>query len=311
MKSLQQRVVVFLLGLLLHGSLQAKDYVIAVRANLGIDAAYQKWQATVDYLNNRIPEHHFSLLPIVSLQDISSRAGNKEFDFLLTNPSSYVDVKKRYGARALVTLNNKRGSTAQARFGSVIFTHVLNTEIKDIADLENKRLMVVSKQAFGGWQLAWLEMLENGFNPIEKLKALKETASGVQQDVVLAVLNRNVDAGVVRTDLLERMEQKGHLDMRYLRVINNKEVRDFPFFLSTKLYPEWAFSSLNHISDSLSVQVKLALLSIKRDSIAAINGHYVGWVVRADYTVVENMMKELEVGPFAIEANNRVARKTK
>ena len=299
----QMKCLIFglLIALISMGHSWATDFKVAVRAHNGLEIAIKTWQPTFDYLSQKLAPHTFTIVPIISLDEISVRTGNAEFDFVLTNPSSYVEIEKLHGAYALTTLNNKRANTAQSRFGSVIFTHGRNTDIVSLHDLENKSLMVVSKPAFGGWRVAWLEMLEQGFDPIEKLKELKFTKSRTQQEVVQAVLDGKVDAGVVRTDLLERLEAANKIDMRYLRIINNKDIREFPFFLSTKLYPEWAVAALNHISSAQAKEVADVLLSISKDNVAAKKGKYIGWIAPKDYSVVAGLMKRLEVGPYALK----------
>jgi len=279
--------------------LWAAEYKVGVRAHRGLDYAIKQWQPTLDELAKQIKEHSFILKPIVSLDEISKTAGQAGFDFLLTNPSSYIEVEQLYGARALATLNNKRANTAQSRFGSVIFTHAQNMDILTINDLENRTVMVVSKPAFGGWRAAWLEMLEQGFDPYKKLKNLLYTESRTQSEVVRAVLEGKVDAGVVRTDQLERLEANGKLDMRYLRILNNKDVKGFPFFLSTKLYPEWAFASLKHVPNRDADRVVEVLLTIKKESKAAQSGKYIGWISPKDYGLVKQLMQRLKVGPYA------------
>lgn len=279
--------------------LSAADYKVAVRAKQGLEKAIKKWQPTLDELSKQLKGHSFSLIPILSLDEISKRAGQGDFDFVLTNPSSYVEIEQLYGATALVTLNNKRANTAQSRFGSVIFTHARSTDILTVHDLEDKTLMAVSKPAFGGWRVAWLEMLAQGFDPQSKLKSLEFSKSRTQPEVVQAVLDRKVDAGVVRTDQLERLEAAGKIDLRYLRILNIQDVREFPFFLSTKLYPEWPLAALKHIPEKQAQQIAEVLLAISKDSQAAQKGKYVGWVKPKDYTPVKQLMQRLKVGPYA------------
>ena len=199
----------------------------------------------------------------------------------------------------MATLNNKRANTGQDSFGSVIFTHVRNTDIINIKDLKNKKLIAVSKPAFGGWRVAWLEMLEQGFDPHKQLKTLMFTKSKTQPEVVWTVRDGKADVGVVRTDLLERLEAKGKIDLRYFRIINNKDIKNFPFFLSTKLYPEWAFAAMKSVPTKLAQQVQQTLHAISSDSLAAKNGNYIGWLSERDYTSVQELMKKLKVGPFA------------
>lgn len=299
MKTIRISILSVLIAFCLIQNTFSAEYIVAVRAIRGIEAAHQQWQATVDVLNKSIPEHHFTLVPILSLDDLSRKSGLGEFDFVLTNPSSFVEIQMLHGASALATLNNKRANTAQDRFGSVIFTHVRNEDILTLHDLKNKKLMAVAEPAFGGWRVAWLEMLEQGFNPQRELKDLQFAKGKTQPEVVWAVRDGLVDAGVVRTDILERLERAGKIDMRYFRILNNKDIRDFPFFLSTALYPEWPFAALKHISPEVHKKVSDCLLKISSNETAAISGQYVGWVSPRSYLSVQNLMEQLNVGPYS------------
>lgn len=286
-----------LLGLILSANLFAVEYKVAVRAMNGIDAAVKQWQPTIDILNTSLPAHHFSLIPIISLEAISKSAGQGEADFILSNPSSYIEIQANYGAIVLATLNNRRANTAQNRFGSVIFTHVRNEDILTLHDLKNKKLIAVSESAFGGWRVAWLEMLKQGFNPHQDVKALMFTKHKTQEEVVWAVRDAVADVGVVRTDLLERLETAGKIDMRYYRVINNQNIKDFPFFLSSELYPEWPFIALTHVPAEVTNQVGEVLMNIASDSQAAQTGQYVGWTAPQKYDSVKKLMQRLAIAP--------------
>ena len=299
MKFFVKDSAILLFLLLFSPALFSADYTVAVRAIRGIDAAVKSWTATIDVLNKQLSPHIFTLKPILNLNELSDATGRGEYDFVFTNPSSFVDIEQLYGAKALATLNNKRANTAQDSFGSVIFTHAHNTDILKLKDLKGKTLMAVSKPAFGGWRVAWLEMLEQGFDPDKDLKALMFTKNSIQTEVVWAVRDGKADAGVVRTDLLERLETKGKIDMRYFRIINNKDIKAFPFFLSTKLYPEWAFAATKSVPTKLAQRVQQTLHAISSDSLAAKKGNYVGWLPARDYSSVKKLMKKLKVGSYA------------
>lgn len=299
MKFFHKYITVLLPALLFSHGLFATEYKVAVRAHHGMKVAGKQWQATVDVLNKQISQHTFTLIPVLSLTELTQRVSKGEFDFVLTNPSSYVEIEQLYGAKALATLNNKRANTQQKSFGSVIFTHAKNVDILSLKDLKGKTLMAVSEPAFGGWRVAWLEMLEQEFDPNSELKKLMFAKNKTQPEVVWAVRDGKADVGVVRTDLLERLEAKGEIDMRYFRIINNKDVKRFPFFLSTKLYPEWAFSVMKNVPTETSQKVQQALHAITTTSQAAQAGKYIDWVAPQDYGSVKVLMQKLKVGPYA------------
>lgn len=303
MKQSGYALLIIILGILPGQWLFASEFRVAVRAHQGIENARGQWQGTIDVLSAKIPEHTFKLVPIIGLDEIVQAAGRGEFEFILTNPSSYVELNILHGARALVTLNNRRANTAQSQFGAVIFTHTRSEHILRLEDLKGMRVMGVSELAFGGWRVAWLEMLEHGIDPYKDLKALLFAEGKTQPEVVKAVLEGMVDVGVVRTDQLERMAASGEVDLRYLRILNSHDTKGFPFFHSTPLYPEWAFASMPSVPARLAQRVRQVLQGIPEDSYAASKGQYVDWITALDYGPADNLMKRLKVGPYVNKKN--------
>jgi len=162
--------VITLIMLSYESVLHANEYKVAVRAHQGVNEAQKKWQSTLRKINKELPEHQFTLVPILNLTEISQRVRNSDVDFVLTNLFSYVEIEQLYKAKALVTLNNKRANMTQSQLGSVIITQASNEEIFAIKDLKGKRFMAVSKLAFGGWNVVLMEMMDQGFYPYSELK---------------------------------------------------------------------------------------------------------------------------------------------
>ena len=275
----------------------ADTFRIGVRAHHGIYQCTLQWQATFDYLSKKIPQHKFVMVPIVSLRELLLDAGHKKFDFVLTNPSSYVEMETRYGASAILTLRNNLHGKAYSQFGSVIFTLKNNRDINTIADLKGKRLVAVSEPAFGGWRVAQREMQLAGFNPYRQAKNIS-FSGGIQQDVVRIVQLGNADVGIIRTDTLERMAEEKKIRLSDFKIINKKSSVGFPFLLSTRLYPEWSLVRLRHTPVDISKQVALALLTMPPSAEAAVKGKYIGWTVPEDYQPVHELMKDLRIGPY-------------
>lgn len=269
---------------------------IGLRAHSGIEKSMLQWKLTADYLSKKIPEHKFVMVPIVGLGEILQAAENNQFDFVLSNPSSYVEMEQRFGASAILTLRNKRQGKPYSRFGSVIFVRK-DSNINEIKDLEGKNIIAVSERAFGGWQVALRELLREGFDIENKAKQIS-FSGGVQQNVVSIVRSGNADVGIVRTDMLERLAQSGEISLDDFKVINKKSSAEFPFYHSTQLYPEWAFAKMRNTSTELSKKIALELLTIEASHPAAMAGKYVGWTVPEDYQPVHNLMKDLKVGPY-------------
>ena len=178
----------------------------------------------------------------------------------------------------------------------MIFTTADNEGINTLDDLKGKKFAAVDETSFGGWQVAWKELLDHGIDPQKQFARLDFL--GTQDKVVMAVLNHEMDAGTVRTDTLERMSAEGKIDLNQIKVINQKEDPNFPFLLSTKLYPEWPLAKTAHISDELGHQVALALMQMNPDDQAAVDGLIKGWTIPQSYRTVEDTLKSLKVSPY-------------
>lgn len=303
MRSIGTRLVCGVFTMLLSGlSLPAPGYAdefkIGLRAYKGIELAIMQWQPTVDFLNEKIPQHHFTLIPYIDNSQLNQALSRGEFDFVFTNSAAYVEHASRYGVRPVATLINKREGLGLSVYGTVIFTRAERDDLNTLADLKGKTFMGADELGFGGWRAAWYEMLQQGIDPYRDFRLLS-FGGGQQQRVVAAVLAGQVDAGSVRTDMLERMAKRDALDLGKLKIINSKKSDEFPFLHSTALYPEWPFAVLKHVPEKVVRQVALTLFSINPESPAAMHGKYMGWTLPLNYSGIDDMLKELRVGPYA------------
>lgn len=290
-------LIIFLPMFVFSTFTSADTIKIGLRAHHGIEKSMRQWKQTADYLSEKIPEHKFIMVPLVGLTELMEEAKQNRFDFVLTNPSSFVEMELRLGASSILTLRNKRQGKPYTKFGSVIFTRKDNNDINEIKDLKNKKIIAVSKPAFGGWRVAVRELLNEGFDVYKKAKQVS-FSGGIQQDVVSIVRLGNADVGVVRTDMLERMAAAGLIKLDEFKIINKKSTKGFPFAHSTQLYPEWPFVKMRDTSSVLSKKVALALLTISSQHPAAVTGKYIGWTVPEDYQPVHSLMKDLKVGAY-------------
>lgn len=273
----------------------AKEIKIGILAYRGKEEATKRWSPTADYLTLSIPSSKFTVVPL-DFNEIGPATRDKKIDFIITNTSIYVELESAYGISRIATLKNRWKDRGYTVFGGVIFTRSDRNDIKEIKDLKGKAFMAVDETSLGGWRMAWREMKDKGINPYRDLKSLR---FGTTHDrVVMAVLKGEVDAGTVRTDIIERMAERGIINIKDLKVINKQSVEGFPFLLSTRLYPEWPFAKLRHVPEELSERVAIALLSMPHNGIAAITSESAGWTTPLDYYPVHELMKELRVGPY-------------
>ena len=275
----------------------ADEIKIGLRVHRGAEIGLKKWQPTADYLSQAIPQHHFVMVPFEINSELNQAVSRGEFDFVLTNPAAHVEHHLQYGVTPIATLVNKRKGEGYTQFGSAVFTRANRNDITSFQDLKGKKVMAVDEQGFGGWRVAWREMADKGINPYQDFRALS-FGGGIQQSVVHAVRVGVADAGIVRTDMLERMAARGEIQLDQFKVIEPRQTKDFGFMHSTRLYPEWPFAKMKHTTDELASEVAAALYKLEADSTAAKAGKYVGWIVPLDYEPVNELLKELHVGPY-------------
>ena len=278
---------------------------IGVLAHRGTETAIRMWTPTVDYLSSRITGYNFQLVPL-DLDGMHAAEERGELDFILTNPGHYVALEAHYGISRIATLMNDRDGVPATMFGAVIFTSAHRRDIRSLAGLKGKSFAAVDEAAFGGFQMAWRELKEAGVDPFTELSDLR--FMGFPQDeIVYAVRDGLVDAGTVRTGLLERMADRGVIDLADFNVLNPQTSQDFPFLHSTRLYPEWAFAKSDSAADNLARDVAIALLQMPRDDPATRAGKYIGWTVPLDYQRVHELFLELGIGPYLVSGDVSLA----
>jgi diguanylate cyclase (GGDEF)-like protein len=273
-----------------------QEIKIGVLAHRGFERTLQMWEPTATYLTETIPGYTFKVLPLTN-DDIERMVNQSKVDFVLTNPASYAVLEAQYGVSRLATLRNLAHGRSYTVFGAVIFTRADRNDIKTLEDLKDKSFMAVHRNAFGGWWMAWREMQDRGIKPFKDLAQIKFV--GFPQDqIVYAVRDGKVDAGTVRTSLLERMSMEGKIDLRDFRILSPRKTLYFSYLHSTQLYPEWPFATVKHTPYALAQQVAIALLNLPSEHVAAKSAKIAGWTVPLDYQPVLELMQELRVGPY-------------
>ncbi|MCD6161335.1 MAG: PAS domain S-box protein [candidate division Zixibacteria bacterium] len=272
---------------------------IGVLAKRSVDRCIEKWEPTAAYLTQEIPGYSFAIIPL-GFDEIYSAIEQKEIDFILTNSSFYVYLELQYDVSRMATLKNLFMGKALTEFGGVIFYRADRNDIKTVKDLKGKSFMAVEKMSFGGWQMAWRELKEQGIDPYRDFADM--SFGGTHDAVVLAVRDGIVDAGTVRSDVLERMALENKINLKdYYTIPCNKSIAgscDFPLLHTTRLYPEWPFAKVSHTSSELAEKVATALLRMSSDSPAAKAARSAGWTIPRNYQSVHDCLKYLHIGPY-------------
>ncbi len=269
---------------------------IGVLAKRGPELTLQKWSATADYLSTALPKYHFTIVPL-GFSEIHTAVREGKIDFVLANPAFYVELEKIHKINRIATLINLHLSSEQTTiFGGVIFVRADRADLMSIDSLKGHEFMAVDEHSFGGWIVGWRELHRQGIEPATFFSSL--SYGNTHDAVVLAVRDGLVDAGTVRTDTLERMAETGDIHLDDFRILNEQQPDNFPFKLSTSLYPEWPIAAVRTTPADLSRHVASALLAMDKNEPAAKASKSAGWTVALNYQPVHDCLLELGLAPY-------------
>ncbi|WP_455179275.1 sensor histidine kinase [Azospirillum melinis] len=269
---------------------------VGVLAYRGGDHANAVWEPTIRYLAGRFPGRGAEMVPL-DLSGMDTAVQNRTVDFVLTNTGNYVELEGRYGIARIATLHSSRAGASGASVGSTLIVRSDRADIRDFGDLKGRTVLASDPDAFGGFQVAWGEMIKAGIDPYRDLKDLR--FSGFPLDrIAFAVRDGESDVGVLRACLLEELAAEGRIDPGQFRVLAPRTPPGFDCAVSTDLYPDWPLARLASTPEALAKAVVVALFQMPENDPAAEAGGYVGWTVPLDYQPVHALFRALRIGPY-------------
>ncbi|MBU1695710.1 MAG: PAS domain S-box protein, partial [Proteobacteria bacterium] len=103
-------IAIFLVAGAIAGAALAEDSTIkiGVLTKRGPERYMEEWSPTAEYLTENIPGKTFTIVPI-AYDQIYTVVKNGEVDFILANPSFYVELENYYGISRIATLKAVNG----------------------------------------------------------------------------------------------------------------------------------------------------------------------------------------------------------
>ena len=283
-------LAVLLAGLVI-GPVQAAEQPelrIGVLAFRGSERALAEWDATARNISEQLPEYRVRMIPL-DLEGMAQSARAGMVDFVITNPGNYVELEASLGASRIASLTSFDRPAHSGSIASAVVVLAKRTELTSLKQLRGRRIAAVAPEAFGGFQIAWRELAEQGVDPFSDTAKLDFVGFPIDR-VIQAVLDGRSDAGIVRACLIEQLQAEGKLAPDMLRVLDARTEAGCQ--ASSRIYPEWPFARLATTPDWLAKRVALALLSMP-----PVGGQ--SWTVPADYQPVHELFRTLRIGPYA------------
>ena len=291
--------LVLLLAMLLYGLAlpvqAAQQLVLGVLAYRPKPVMESAWRPLAESLAAALPDMALTLR-ILDSTELTQALRNDELDVVFTNPTHFIALRSENAlSGALATVVTMHQGRPKSTLGGVIIVRSERTDLTTLANLRGKRVAAPNRNFLGGYVAQAYELLDAGIGP-DQIEL--ESGSNLHDAVVDAVLKGEVDAGFIRTGVLEQLTQEGRIDRSRLRVLNEQHHPDFPYAVSTRLYPEWPVVALPRVEEKLARRIAAQLLSLEpNDPVLRAAGIH-GFTIPADYTQVESAMRALRVVPF-------------
>lgn len=265
----------------------------------GVDLM-QRWQPTLNYLNQQVEDRTFVLIPMYD-ETMKEAVEFGQVDFVIPHPGLYIELESQFGVNRVATFRNLLGNESHTVFGSVIFTSGDRDDLDSLKDLRQQEIVAVHDNTVGDWLSIKRELVDANINPDRRLADVRFV--GNARKVLTEVLEGRADAGVLRADQLKKLAASRRSRRMSIKVLNPRNFLQYPLPVSTRLYPEKPFAALNHVPQDLVQQVAIALLSIEPASDAATQLNSAGWAIPLSYQSVNDVYRQLQLGPYANPGN--------
>ncbi len=277
-------------SLLAGGPAAARSVAVGVFAWQGERASVSDWAPLLQELSAALPEHQFRLVHY-DAEGLRRAIAAQPVDLVITNPGYYVTMEAEFGLSRVATLASDRARSPARALGSTVFARADRTDLRDLGALAGKKIAAVAPDAFGGYLVAAGQLKQRGVDPASDLKEVRFVGLPMT-NIVDAVRRGEVDAGIVRTCVLEQLAKEGYIRPDELRVLSPRQEEGFPCATSTPLYPDWPIAVTRQTDPALAKAVARALLAMPEGEGKA------SWTVPADYRPVHELYQDLRVGPY-------------
>ncbi|MFZ3052521.1 MAG: EAL domain-containing protein [Sulfuricurvum sp.] len=200
-----------------------------------------------------------------SLEEIEKLTEKNSLDFVVVHPAAFVEMEYKYGISNIASIVRESTSNGNhlTTYGGVIVALSNRHDVHTLLDVRGKTIVTTYKEGFAAMLMQQETLSEVG---IDILRDCKMLYTGQPSDTVIDALRAGkADIAFVRTGYIEEMISKGKLTEAELTIINPQKEKNFPFLLSTKLYPEWAVASTPRPSADTIKEFTIALYQIHTD----------------------------------------------
>ncbi|EJL6734086.1 sensor histidine kinase [Vibrio alginolyticus] len=266
--------------------------VLAIRGHL---YAEQRWQPTIDWLNQQISDVHFVLHPL-NLDEMGEAVKFQKMNFILTNPGQAVRLGRQYALSWMATLTSRAPQNSNYGIGSALVVRA-NSSYQTVQDVSGRPVAAVSEKAFGGYLTMRYQIVKMGLNPNDFFSDVRYLGFPIDANLY-QLRDGNVEAAVVPACLLEQMLSEGLLQPGNYRVLNQQPNEHSLCAVSTPLYPNWSFAKTERGSAQIAKQIAQVLLAMPPEHPAVIAAGASGWTSPVSLLSIDKLYQALDLHPL-------------
>lgn len=282
-------LLIFLIPIICSTPVVADEKVVlAVSLDPPQDNNVKIIQPTINALEKAFGKKNLDIirLPLPALED---RLENGKIDFFLSTSGLSRRMTQK-GSKELATMISDRLPDPNNAYGT-LFIAKSDSSINTVSDMKNKSVAINLKGGFYGHQIGLGELFDRGYDPHHFFGKTEFVGRDLRK-VVDAVATGKAEVGLLSTCFLEDTYPKEDKIWKLIKPIGLK--LDSPYCMSsTKLYPNWSFSSMPETPPEVAKQAILALLTMPK-----VAGGY-SWSIGTDSRKSDELFKSLQLGPFS------------
>lgn len=280
---------------LLSTLLSAQTLTLGVFAYRTSDKIIKEYQPIAEHIAHKL--HVNIIVRPLSQEALEQEVSEGKIDIIATNPTHYLSLQKQGKTTgAIATLVKRYNTLITPYLGGVIITRADNANIRSLSGLKGKTIAIPGKKFLGGYQTQAYELLKAG---IDMNKDVTTVVVKGHEAVVDAVLLGKVDAGFIRSGIIEEMKSEKKLlpqDLQDLFVIHEQKFSYFPLKTSTNLYPEWSIVVSKKVDIETVSDIAVALYSYKNAEEGA--DIIAGFTIPGDYGDIDTLARMLRIPPY-------------
>jgi diguanylate cyclase (GGDEF)-like protein/PAS domain S-box-containing protein len=285
---------VFPVAVRAHTPTRADDVHIAVLAYDEKSRVRAQLQPLIDLLQAHSPDLDIQL-DVLDMEELEYAARGNAATVIITNPYHYLSLRSSDKlARAFATVFRASPSERIASLGGTIVARSDDAGTRALTDLAGATIAIANRRSTGGYLLPLAELDRAGVDT----SGINWLEVGTQQRALAAVRDGDADAAFLRSSTLESAVAHGDIAADTFAVINRQALADYPFAVSTRLYPEWPVVSVG-ATDPATLQQLLGVALLRaRELGISTPGAIAGFAPPADYSVLRDEVRRLALPPF-------------